>query len=327
MRVTLGAASLGLTAVLALVIFKQRQEIASLRTAITAVTNKLAEIPGQLEASKTKVVTHGLEILSDKGNVVAAIRPMGEGVQVQLQSFSESSTQSSNVYLFAEDGVGAAITLSKNKDTKAAHGDAWATYGTDGYYVQSGVGFDEEHPDVSARLRVRGDSALQMLYVHDGQLSEHTELGHGHTRQDYLAGNRARAFIALDDGKTKINGGQVMPATFSLTSMKNAGTLESGIMMNAPAEDEPGPYASFTSWNQSEYAYIAFDKFLLNNRDGFPIFVGGANDDNGSLALYDRKGTLRVGAGTNKSNNGSISIWGPGKGSLLVPTIDSPDAK
>lgn len=145
MKNTFGTVNLCLTAsvglVLALVILGQKREILSLQSELSGVKTELGQASSQRDASKGKLVTHGLEILSDKGNVVAAIRPIGEGVQIQLQSFSSSSQQSSNVYLFAEDGAGPAITFSKNKPPDATTGDLWATFGPDGYYAQSGVGF------------------------------------------------------------------------------------------------------------------------------------------------------------------------------------------
>jgi len=354
MKINYGIVNIVLTvlvaAIVTLTILQQNSEIRSLRSALTAVREtsnvrgdnassavkryaeendaKLAAITDQLKSNQTKLVSHGLEILSAKGQVVAALYAIDEGSQLTMQSLSKSGIPSTSVFLYAEDALPGLI-VSKKADEGKTGADLWARYDPSGYYVQSGTGFDAKNPKLSASLQILDQVLSLRLFSFDKELSAVTELNGSSAFQQFEAKGRGRVTIAAEDEADKLASGEsIFPASISIAVRKPGGDFGAGITLAAPTEKQSDSWAYFGSWNQEQGTQINATGVFHSNRDGKQVFKLGEDADNGDLILYDRNGTNRVIAGNNRLNNGAVTVYGPTDDfGVLFPTTPSSEKK
>lgn len=272
MKPTSATANLYLTlaaiAVAAAFFIEQRSQISSL-------TDKLGKMEAQLEQDRSLLVSHGLQIVNNKGMAVAQIKAVGNGSTLSMESFSDKSEVTSSVSLGTVSG--AALTIGQvSVPATAADNYHWASYGPSGLYVQSGLGGDAKNPYLIAKLGIDATGAYESLTDEHDKLLAKTSVRDGLASQMMKAGNRAMEFITLSDG---VQGRGMDPIPFPVSFHLSASTEDrsqaSWIGMHIPSESSPNSATSIsmTAWDGRETSVVTPGGINLVNRLGNLGFV------------------------------------------------------
>lgn len=286
------------------------KDIESLRVENADLKERLAKLEKREDAeqdTRKKVSTSELEIVGEKGQVVASIKGADSGATLQLISYSAPGIKSGTVALGVGNSGGPFMGLRKGDFSAPKDDDSWAFVNASSYTFNRGKGVTLGDSKYSATLDVEWDSITQTLYGADHKLSLVDRISGVSVAQELNANAKGDVILGVNDGLKSSDGKPFAPASMSILNFKGDGSPNDsgvGVSIGSGLLGQSDPWARFNSSDKANTGLLTTSELTFYNEANLGVVDLSLKDGAGILRLFqkDGKGTYVAGIGNSASS-------------------------